>query len=115
MIFSSVASEAVSSTIRRPGFPSMSTISMLQPDTTPETGEVSPLSVSQQAHAAIRNSSMRSWLKPGQGLVARQVADELGISVTPVRESLLRLVSEHVLALDERLVGQAKVVRGRRR
>jgi DNA-binding GntR family transcriptional regulator len=95
---------------------------MLQPDTTPETGEVSPFgvqivrkSVSQQAHAAIRNSSMRSWLKPGQGLVARQVADELGISVTPVRESLLRLVSEHVLALDERLVGQAKVVRGRRR
>ena len=35
-------------------------------------------------------------------MVARQVADELGISVTPVRESLLRLVSEHALALDER-------------
>jgi GntR family colanic acid and biofilm gene transcriptional regulator len=45
---------------------------------------------------------MRSRLKPGQKLVARQVADELGISVTPVRESLLRLVSEHALALDER-------------
>jgi DNA-binding GntR family transcriptional regulator len=59
-------------------------------------------SVSQQAYAAIRNSLMRSRLKPGQRLVARQVADELGISVTPVRESLLRLVSEHALALDDR-------------
>src|SRR5262249_32364282 len=29
-------------------------------------------------------------------------ADELGISVTPVRESLLRLVSERALSLDER-------------
>uniref|UniRef100_E6VQ76 Transcriptional regulator, GntR family n=1 Tax=Rhodopseudomonas palustris (strain DX-1) TaxID=652103 RepID=E6VQ76_RHOPX len=59
-------------------------------------------SVSQQAYVAIRNSLMRSRLKPGQKLVVRQVADELGISVTPVRESLLRLVSEHALALDER-------------
>ncbi len=87
----------------------MSTTSALRPDATQETGEVSPFggqiireSVSQQAYAAIRNSLMRSRLKPGQRLVARQVADDLGISVTPVRESLLRLVSEHVLALDER-------------
>ncbi|WP_031337760.1 GntR family transcriptional regulator, partial [Rhodopseudomonas sp. B29] len=56
---------------------------------------ISKESVSQQAYAAIRDSLMRSRLKPGQKLVARQVADELGISVTPVRESLLRLASEH--------------------
>jgi DNA-binding GntR family transcriptional regulator len=59
-------------------------------------------SVSQQAYKALRNSLMRSRLKPGQKLVARQVADELGISVTPVRESLLRLVSEHALDMDDR-------------
>jgi DNA-binding GntR family transcriptional regulator len=87
----------------------MSTISGLRPNTTLETGPASPFggqivreSLSQQAYVAIRNSLMRSRLKPGQKLVARQVADDLGISVTPVRESLLRLVSEHVLALDER-------------
>ena len=86
----------------------MSTASTLRPDA-PERGEVSPFdaqiireSVSQQAYVTIRNSLMRSRLKPGQRLVARQVADELGISVTPVRESLLRLVSEHALALDDR-------------
>lgn len=59
-------------------------------------------SVSQQAYATIRNSLMRSKLKPGQKLVARQVAEELGISVTPVRELLLRLVSEHALMIDDR-------------
>jgi DNA-binding GntR family transcriptional regulator len=87
----------------------MSTTSELRPATAPETSEESPFgtqisreSVGQQAYVAIRNSLMRSRLKPGQRLVARQVADELGISVTPVRESLLRLVSEHALALDER-------------
>jgi DNA-binding GntR family transcriptional regulator len=87
----------------------MSMISALRPDTalpdnasSPFGGQIIKESVSQQAYGAIRNSLMRSRLKPGQKLVARQVADELGISVTPVRESLLRLVSEHALALDER-------------
>lgn len=63
---------------------------------------ISKESVSQQAYLAIRTSLMRSQLRPGQKLIARQVAADLGISVTPVRESLLRLVSEHVLMLDER-------------
>lgn len=65
-------------------------------------GQINRESLSQQAYEAIRNSLKRSKLKPGQKLVVRQVADELGISVTPVRESLLRLVSEHALAMDER-------------
>jgi DNA-binding GntR family transcriptional regulator len=65
-------------------------------------GPINKESVSQQAYLAIRASLMRSRLKPGQKLVFRQVADQLGISVTPVRESLLRLVSENALALDER-------------
>lgn len=64
--------------------------------------QISRESVSQQAYLAIRNSLMRSKLQPGQRLIARQVADDLGISVTPVRESLLRLVSENVLAFDDR-------------
>ena len=65
-------------------------------------GQISRESLSQQAYTAIRRSMMRSGLRPGQKLIARQVAEELGISVTPVRESLLRLVSEHALIIDER-------------
>ncbi|MBN9887152.1 GntR family transcriptional regulator [Salipiger abyssi] len=64
--------------------------------------QISRESLSQQAYVAIRTSLKRSVLKPGQKLVARQVADELGISVTPVRESLLRLASERALAMDDR-------------
>ena len=59
-------------------------------------------SLSSQAYLAIRNSLKRSKFLPGHKLIARQIADELGISVTPVRESLLRLVSENALAMDER-------------
>lgn len=65
-------------------------------------GQINRESLSQQAYSAIRSSLKRSKLKPGEKLVVRQVADELGISVTPVRESLLRLVSEHALTMDER-------------
>ena len=36
--------------------------------------QITKESVSQQAYVAIRNSLMRSRLKPGQKLVARQVA-----------------------------------------
>jgi DNA-binding GntR family transcriptional regulator len=63
---------------------------------------ISKESLSQRAYLAIRGSLMRSRLKPGQKLIAREVARDLGISVTPVRESLLRLVSERGLVLDER-------------
>ncbi|MGH6884324.1 MAG: GntR family transcriptional regulator, partial [Hypericibacter sp.] len=68
----------------------------------PFGGQISKESISQQAYGAIRHSLMRSRLRPGQKLIARQVAEELGISVTPVRESLLRLVSESALVMDER-------------
>ena len=66
------------------------------------TDRISKESLSQQAYSAIRSSLMRSRLRPGQRLVARQLAADLGISVTPVRESLLRLVSEHALSIDDR-------------
>jgi DNA-binding GntR family transcriptional regulator len=59
-------------------------------------------SLSQQAYVAIRDSLMRSRLKPGQRLVLRSLARDLGISATPVREALLRLVSEKGLGMDER-------------
>jgi len=63
---------------------------------------VSRETISRQAYQAIRTSLMRSRLRPGQKLIARDVARDLGISITPVREALLRLVAEHGLELDER-------------
>ncbi|MBI0434576.1 GntR family transcriptional regulator [Roseomonas sp. KE0001] len=59
-------------------------------------------SVSGQAYQAIRSALMLSRLRPGERLLLRPLAEQLGISATPVREALLRLVSEQALQLDER-------------
>jgi DNA-binding GntR family transcriptional regulator len=43
---------------------------------------------------------MAGVFKPGQKMLLRPLASELGISVTPVREALLQLVSEQALLTD---------------
>ena len=59
-------------------------------------------SLSQRAYAHVRRSLTSSRLSPGQRLILRPLAVEVGLSPTPVREALLRLVSEQALCLDER-------------
>jgi DNA-binding GntR family transcriptional regulator len=59
-------------------------------------------SLTSKAYQRIRMALMRSQLKPGERLVLRPLAAELGISPTPVREALLRLASEHALTIDHR-------------
>lgn len=58
--------------------------------------------LSQRAYLRIRSSLIHSELRPGQRLVLRPLAAELQLSPTPVREALLRLLSEQALTLDER-------------
>jgi DNA-binding GntR family transcriptional regulator len=70
-----------------------------------EGGLFQPLSrssLSQQAYQEIKGYLMRGRLKPGQRLVSRALATDLGISTTPVREALFRLASEQALVLDHR-------------
>ena len=59
-------------------------------------------SLSQRAYEEVRAFLMRGRLKPGERLHYRGLASELGISTTPVREALLRLVSESALDMDAR-------------
>ncbi len=58
--------------------------------------------LSEKAYAQLRRALVGGRLVPGQKLVHRQLAKELGVSPTPVREALLRLVSEGALELDAR-------------
>ncbi len=58
--------------------------------------------LSQRAYQAIRTSLRLGELKPGEKLILRPLASKLRLSATPVREALLRLVSEQALGLDER-------------
>ncbi|EAU47910.1 GntR family transcriptional regulator [Salipiger bermudensis] len=58
--------------------------------------------LSDRAYTTIRNALMRGQLAPGERLRLRPLSQRFGISLTPMREALLRLVFERVMAFDER-------------
>ena len=49
------------------------------------------------AYVSLRTALMEGRLAPGQRIVLRDVAERLGISLTPVRDAVNRLIAEHVL------------------
>ena len=58
--------------------------------------------LTEKVYLSLRLALMRGRVGPGQRLVHRVLAAELGVSQTPVREALLRLASEGAVALDAR-------------
>ncbi len=54
------------------------------------------------AYAALREALMRGHLNPGDQLPLRPISARFGISPTPMREALTRLVVERALMLDAR-------------
>ena len=58
--------------------------------------------LSERAYAKLRAALMRGKLKPGERLLLRPLSARFGISATPMREALLRLVSERALTLNAR-------------
>src|SRR5215475_6579786 len=52
-----------------------------------------------RAYAALKKGLMSGQFKPGEILPIRQLAEDYGISVTPVREALQRLVAERGLEM----------------
>ncbi|MGY4502229.1 GntR family colanic acid and biofilm gene transcriptional regulator [Bradyrhizobium sp. GM24.11] len=50
-----------------------------------------------RAYLMLRKALMAGRFRPGQRLLLKPLAEELGVSVTPVREALLRLASERGL------------------
>ncbi len=75
---------------------------LVQSDVTTLPSEASAERLSQRAYQAIRVALRSGEFRPGQRLILRPLAAKLGLSATPVREALLRLVSEQALGLDER-------------
>jgi DNA-binding GntR family transcriptional regulator len=55
--------------------------------------------LSQQVYNVIRNTLMDGKYEPGERLRIATLADELGVSLTPVREAIFRLTSEHALEM----------------
>ncbi|HCD7252048.1 TPA: GntR family transcriptional regulator [Citrobacter farmeri] len=57
------------------------------------------LSLTTQVERGLKNKLSIGALRPGARLITKNIAQELGISITPVREALLRLVSSGALAI----------------
>lgn len=57
-------------------------------------------SLQEIAYERIREALHRGAFQPGESLKTRTLAKALGISTTPVREALARLVTQNVLAVD---------------
>lgn len=54
-----------------------------------------------QAYRAIKQALISGAYAPGQVLVIRQLAETFGVSTTPTREALQRLVAERILELQK--------------
>jgi len=59
-------------------------------------------SLSAQAHRYLRQALMSGRFQPGEKIKLKEISEELGISQTPVREALARLVSSGVLSQVDR-------------
>jgi DNA-binding GntR family transcriptional regulator len=53
-----------------------------------------------RAYLALKRGLISGAFRPGQALVIRSVAESYGISTTPVREALQRLVAERLLVMQ---------------
>lgn len=58
--------------------------------------------LSDRAYFSIRRALMRGQLKPGERMLLRPMSAQFGISITPMREALLRLVFERAMVIDGR-------------
>jgi DNA-binding GntR family transcriptional regulator len=65
-----------------------------------ELEQITYASLQDVAYERIRNALRSGTFKPGESLVTRTLAKALGISTTPVREALARLVAQNVLDVD---------------
>jgi len=53
-----------------------------------------------QADSMLRQAIIVGYLRPGERLTMRGLAQDMGMSVTPVREAIQNLISEHVLHMQ---------------
>jgi len=71
--------------------------------------DAAPATPGEETYIAIRRSILDGTLRPGERIVEQQLAERLHVSRTPVREALLKLERENLLAR----VGRGMAVRRR--
>lgn len=65
--------------------------------TSPAIARLDPVKLRENAYFALRDAFTRGAFAPGDVLSLRTLADQLGVSMTPVREAVRRLVAEGAL------------------
>ena len=64
--------------------------------------KTAPMIFQQQAYEYIKTNILNMKLKPGQYIMDTQIAGELNISRTPVREAFHRIENEGLLVYEQR-------------
>ena len=64
----------------------------------PGMGKMKHVSLTLQVENDLKHQLSIGALKPGARLITKNLAEQLGMSITPVREALLRLVSLNALS-----------------
>lgn len=65
----------------------------------PGTEKMKHVSLTMQVENDLKHQLSIGALKPGARLITKNLAEQLGMSITPVREALLRLVSVNALSV----------------
>jgi DNA-binding GntR family transcriptional regulator len=65
--------------------------------TTPLIARLDPVTLRDNAYGALRDAFTRGAFAPGDTVSLRNLAEQLGVSMTPVREAVRRLVAEGAL------------------
>ncbi|BCP56121.1 GntR family transcriptional regulator [Kaistia sp. 32K] len=61
--------------------------------------KIAKSNLSEQVYDSIRSSLMEGRYQPGERLTIASLAEQLGVSITPVREAIFRLVTERALEM----------------
>ncbi|GAA3066229.1 GntR family transcriptional regulator [Streptomyces roseofulvus] len=68
---------------------------------TPANSAVTRSTLSRQIADALRDEVLAGRLQPGQEFTVKQIAEQYGVSATPVREALVELCAEGLLDSDQ--------------
>ncbi len=71
--------------------------------------KIEAMSLQVRVYRRLKEALICGHFEPGQVLVIRDLAEQLGTSPMPIRQSLHRLVSEHALEEDDRVRSSVRV------
>ncbi len=73
--------------------------------------KIEAMSIQGRVYQRLKSALIIGFFEPGQELVIRELAEQLGTSAMPIRQSVSRLVSEHALEEDAKPRSSVRVPR----